>query len=170
MKADREKVFPRELVDAGLKFQCSDSQASVEADRLKILNAISTEPVDAMLHGIIASYYLRNALLAGDNHYMYAIRQGLLRKLHLNLGQASSGAVDTRDTWDLVLSHLDPQTLEELQISASAVVMPVPERVVEFSFLVKLEFDYCIGLSSLPNNLGGLCNLTLLNFNTARVS
>lgn len=171
-KADREKAFPRDLVDAGLTFQCSDSQASVEADRVKILNAISTEPVDAMLHGIIASYYLGNALLAGDTHYMDAIRQGLLRKLYLHLGPAMSGpamnAVDTKDTWDLVLSHLDPRTLEELHISASTVVMPVPERVVEFSFLVTLKFDYCRGLSSLPNNLGSLCNLTLLGLQSCK--
>lgn len=45
MKAQRERFFPLDLLDKGVRFECKDGQASVETDRLNILKKIGDQQV-----------------------------------------------------------------------------------------------------------------------------
>ena len=67
-KGVREQHFPLALLDEhGLKAECREGKASVDADRVRILDTIgaSANLLDATIHGRVAAAGLMRAAAAG---------------------------------------------------------------------------------------------------------
>ena len=89
VKMDRESYFPSSVLDRAMTFHCAEGEASVQADRERILTAIQMGPggharVDNTVRGIVAAGSLQRGLLAGEesrSRYLAALRAGKIKKL-----------------------------------------------------------------------------------------
>ena len=89
-KGLREQHFPLALLhEHGLKVECRNGNASVDADRLRILDTIgaSADKLDATIHGRVAAAGLLRAVGEGGELarcFLEAAQCGYLRKLELS--------------------------------------------------------------------------------------
>ena len=68
-KAEREKHFPIQLIHRGITFHCEDGQASVQADKEKIIAEISADAtlLNDTIHGVVAAAALERVLKEGSS-------------------------------------------------------------------------------------------------------
>ena len=118
LKGKREAAFPPELMQQGMSFDCAKGQASVAADRDKIIIEIgdvsAQQQLNRSVHGRVASASLRLALEQGGElaeQTIQAIRTGRLVRLELAM---TGSTADTVQSVQLLVSALDPQTLQHL--------------------------------------------------------
>ena len=118
LKGKREAAFPPELMRRGMSFDCAKGQASVAADRDKIIIEIgdvsAQQQLNRSVHGRVASASLRLALEQGGElaeQTIQAIRTGRLVRLELAM---TGSTADTVQSVQLLVSALDPQTLQHL--------------------------------------------------------
>ena len=178
-KGRREAHFPQSVLDRALSFACADGEASVAADRTRILAAVDggggRMRVDETVHGVVAASSLSRGLLAGGETralYLAALRTGRLTKLTLDLTAVADGldtprrlehaTLATVATVAEVLEALDPSTLEELRIGCADMQEP-PARLAAFTKLRMLDLSFNPVLRALPATLGACADLRWLN-------
>lgn len=175
MKAQRERFFPLELLDKGVRFECKDGQASVEADRVSILAKIGDEQhaLDAGVHCIIAASALRKAIDAGGEareRFFSAVRGGKLRQFSLTMGSlddddegvGGSPCEAKEDLMREILNALSPDTLEQLSLLGFE-IEELPEEIGRFHRLKNLSLENTASLMRLPAALGQCTSLETLN-------
>ena len=175
MKAQRERFFPLELLDKGVRFECKHGQASVEADRLSILTKIGDQQhaLDAGVHCIIAASALKKALDAGGEareRFFSAIRGGKLRRFSITMGNLDDDGLGHEGTsyeakealMREILNALSPDTLEQLSL-LNFQIEELPEEIGRFKKLKNLSLEQCFDLARLPAALGQCTSLETLN-------
>ena len=125
-KGQREKFFPMELLALGMAVKCREGQASVEADKARILQCIGskTDRLDATVHGRVAAAGLRRGLEAGGEQaalYLMAIQQGHLRKLELDMEGSDA---DTEETMCELCKTLSATPLASLALRSGLALLP----------------------------------------------
>jgi len=114
-KSRREEIFPTQLLDVAVCARLQDGQASVESDRLHILNALCGAPlerdlndppaashprynsVNAILHGRVAAASLRPAVVAGGallRRILDALRASSEESVSLNLFECEAATAE----------------------------------------------------------------------------
>ena len=161
-KAEREADFPTARAMAAFTLKLQDAQASVDTDKIKILNTIAgrsdltAKPPDehptydklnASLRGRFALVVLRPLLDAGDSAALDEALQ-LLKvcgRRKIELGFSGCEAFDAR-AMELIATHLPPE-LEELNMLRSGLTAEhVPSLAAALapaaSKVVQLELSY----------------------------
>ena len=119
-KSAREAGFPGDLTMKGLTFDCAKGEASVDADRNRIMAAIGAveeqQQLNWSLHGRVAAASLRPALEQGGELAelaIDAIKKGRLVRFELAMTESKADTVE--NVQSLVLA-LDPETLQQLAL------------------------------------------------------
>eukprot|EP00930_Biecheleria_cincta_P013440 TRINITY_DN11974_c0_g1_i1.p1 TRINITY_DN11974_c0_g1~~TRINITY_DN11974_c0_g1_i1.p1 ORF type:complete len:685 (-),score=89.45 TRINITY_DN11974_c0_g1_i1:144-2147(-) len=177
-KTARERHFPIKLIDKAMQVRVQDAQASIEGDRIHILNTIcgaenldgeppSSHPryraLDDKLGGYFAHCALRNAIEAGHSalrEYINALRGIQLPIFQMDL--AGCGKF-TDEVAIFILQALNPASLNEFTVTRSSSLTSLPNRLLKFSQLERLNLAGCRRLNSLPPDLGKLPSLKVVD-------
>ena len=125
-KSKREKHFPVELLKSSLRLTLETAKASVDADRIKILNTIADQPdltaeplekdpkydrLNAILRGRFAAIAIRVLLESGESIEEVAsrLRASELKKLSFNFTGVQSFDASAMQ---LIASNLPPELTE----------------------------------------------------------
>jgi len=153
--------FPRLLLERALESCCAAVYAPCSDDTERLLPAIGVcgngarcKWLDEVVHGVIASAALRQALEAQDVarrcRYVDALRRGHVRKLHLDL---MGSAADTAETWREVVAALDAQTVTEIAFQTGMRCLPDDWTFARLSVLRTVDLSGCSSLVALPERL-----------------
>ena len=164
-KAKREALFPLALTDTGTSFMCSAGQASVEEDRVRILEEIGHESslLDDRVHSVVATAALNRVLNEQNEQrqmtYLEAIRKCPPPELRLSI---TNSEVDAQETMSAVIEALafrDGCKMFELKTDAPS----IPASIGNLTALRSLKLEGCRNLTSLPEAIGGLTALQTLH-------
>eukprot|EP00933_Yihiella_yeosuensis_P032455 TRINITY_DN26046_c0_g1_i1.p1 TRINITY_DN26046_c0_g1~~TRINITY_DN26046_c0_g1_i1.p1 ORF type:complete len:518 (+),score=89.84 TRINITY_DN26046_c0_g1_i1:54-1607(+) len=177
-KSNRENHFPESLISDALCLKLEHGQASVDSDRVHILNAIvgnadlSSQPpekhnryeqLNQMLHGRIAASALKRAVQEGGemfSRYVKALTGSRLQQLQADFAGCT---YLTDEKLAQIIDALDAQHMTVLILSRCERITKLPDQIVNFGKLRTLNFYGSRGLRSLPSNLSKLPALKLLN-------
>ena len=172
-KAEREAEFPLALTDIGASFVCSAGQASVEEDRLRILETIGDDNtrLDEQVHSVVATAALSRALSEQNEQrrktYLEAIRKCPPPELQLNLTGGKAGAQETVNAVIEALASRNECKMLELTTKHAT---SIPASIGNLTVLRTLNLggdkyrkEGCSSLTSLPEAIGGLTALQTLN-------
>ena len=106
-KSLREKFFPLVLIDRGVTFQCQDGEASVAADKVKILAEIGNKgtTLNQTIHGVMAAGALERVPNENSERrhlYLEAVRNSPPRRLRVAL----HGEGDTQENVTALIEAL----------------------------------------------------------------
>ena len=167
----REKFFSMELLLKGTQFESKLGKASVEADRVRIIDDIgakSTE-LDRCVQGKVATGGLMRAV--GTQYceqFMEKVRQGKVRKLQLDLKTYDEAFTEqVCELW----KGFDASKLEELRVNnlqGPTDWLPT-ELLSQCAVLIKMDLQGC-SISALPESIGDCKSLTELNLRESSIS
>ena len=165
-KIAREECFPMDLLVIGATFICENGEASVQADKFRILAEIDSKAklLNDTVHGVVADgSALRRALERGGSHldqFLAAVQKGGLEEVEVNLVNSKA---DTLENVEVILKLIDPKYCTKLILSTRA-IKEFPEGLVTNLYrLTSLSLNNCSNLKKLPPEIRKLRLLTELN-------
>lgn len=176
MKAEREAHFPKALLRLALGARVEDGEASVAADRKRILNCIvgggrdlnaeappsheRYDDVNSILHGRVAADALRAALEEGGvmlEAALAALQASSVKRVSVYLQESKAATIEGQERIAAAL----PVTVEDLTLIGCLTLRTAP-RLAELTQLKALNLFNCASLTELPD-LSKLTKLETLN-------
>ena len=139
-KQEREQDFPVQLVNLGVGFESQKAEASVEADKDRIVrdieqSGISMEKLDTSVRGRVAA--AGTGLVVDDPtklaYFLEAVRAGGAPKLGIG------PAVDETEQVEMFLDSAVDDKLTELYVGTEAIHAPLPSLLTRFGRLRVLK-------------------------------
>ena len=160
-KGDREQFFPIKLADLGVSFRCVDGEASVPADKERILGEIGADVqlLDELVHAVVAQAALERVLKEGGDRqarYLKAIRRG--KQLRLDL---VGSLADTQEVLSIVVDEL-AKTGACQRLCLRTEISFFPDSISQLNALQELDLTGCSGLTALPGSISQLNALLIL--------
>jgi hypothetical protein len=158
------------LIEKGLEVDCKHASACKEADKDMILMQIgdNVAELNSTIHGVVAGCYARQYLQKEQGawkRYLDKISRGKLKKFQLDLSDFTGDKLHTiRDRLCELLKHLDSESLKQLRLSGVSIGCDYWGNCLsQFRALRILILSQNPGLSSLPEEIGDLSELKILN-------
>jgi len=163
-KMERERSFPSEILQRGIRVELHKAQASMELDRTRILNLIAGQDIDAAPLDNHSKYDLVNAALRSTcavAAWPQAVATDSVEAMGL------PGVLKTyEDRQDLALSFYGMEELRNSNVATLSGHLPLGLRNLDLNFAECGEIGDA-SLVALGNGIGKLTGLRSLNFDFA---
>jgi len=164
-KHNRERHFPRSLIQQGLNVDCRTSKATMLGDKDRILKQIGdkAETLNWTVHGVVAGSCTRKYVEQDDQQWglhLEYIARGKLGKFQVDL----SACTITEERINQLLQALDTASLKHLRLSGVSIGCSMwGAHLPTFSSLTTLILNDNPGLWKLPEEIGALTELKILS-------